>query len=93
MDNVNRIRDLVDCMRVRSLLQSYLDGELDDERGAAMVARHLEACHRCGMAADSLKALKRRLSRLRHEPDPEQVQRIEHLVDQLTTRHSGGSGR
>lgn len=89
---VNRIRDLIDCMRVRPLLQSYLDGELGDDQGAAMVARHLQACRRCGRAADSIQALKDHIARFRTEPDPEQVQRIERVIDELTQR-SGGPDR
>ena len=84
-----RMTDLIECMRVGRLLQSYLDGELDDEQGAAMVARHLEACRRCGLAADSIEELKTRTARLRRDPDPEQVQRIERVIDELTERSPG----
>ncbi len=84
--DVNRITDLIECMRVRPLLQSYLDGELDDEQGAAMVARHLEACRRCGRAADSITALKRQVARFRREPTPEDIARVERVIDELTER-------
>lgn len=86
---VNSIKDLLDCIRVNRVLQSYLDGELDDEHGAQMVARHLQACRRCGLAADSIQTLKERVARLRREPSPEQVQRIERVIDQLTERAAG----
>ncbi len=89
MAAVNRIKDLIECMRVRRLLQSYLDGELDDEHGAAMVARHLQACRRCGMAADSIQFLKDHVARFRHDPSPEQAQRVERVIDELTERSAG----
>ncbi len=80
------IRDLIECMRVRRLLQAYLDGELDDEHGAMLVAGHLQACRRCGMAADSIQTLKHRLARVRRAPDPAQMRRIERVIDELTQR-------
>lgn len=86
---MNKLTDLIECMRVGSLLQSYLDGELDDEQGAALVARHLQACERCGMAADRITALKDQVAQLRQEPTPEQVERIEQVIDQLTERSRG----
>lgn len=86
---MRKIRDLIECMRVGRLLQSYLDGELDDAHGAAMVARHLQACRRCGMAADSIQTLKNHVAGLRHDPDPEQVERIEQVIDELTERTAG----
>lgn len=89
---VSRIRDYLECMRVRPLLQSYLDGELADEQGAAVVARHLEACRRCGMAADSIKAVKGYAARLRQDPTPEQIARVEQVIDELTDRAPGPDG-
>lgn len=86
---VTRIRDRVECMRVRKLLQSYLDGELRDEDAAALVARHLEACRRCGKAADSIQLLKDAVGRLRRDPDPEQVRRVQRVIDELTERSTG----
>lgn len=82
--HVNRITDLIQCMRVRPLLQSYLDGELDDEQGAAMVARHLEACRRCGLAADSITKLKRQVARFRREPTQEDIERVARVIEELT---------
>ena len=89
---MGRLKDVVECMRVGPLLQSYLDGELDDDQGAAMVARHLEACRRCGLAADSIETLKSHTARLRQDPTPQQVERIEHVIDELTERTSGTDG-
>jgi anti-sigma factor RsiW len=84
--DVNRMTDLIGCMRVRPLLQSYLDGEFDDDQGAALVARHLRACRRCGRAADSIEELKRHVERFRREPSPADVERVERIIDELTER-------
>lgn len=86
---MNRITDLVECLRVRRLLPAYLDGELGDQDGAALVVRHLQACRRCGLAADSIQVLKDRLARFRSDPDPAQVRRIERLIEELTQRSAG----
>lgn len=80
------IRDRIECMRVGRLLQRYLDGELDDEKAAVTVARHLEACRRCGKAADSIELLKDQVGRLRPDVDPEAVHRVEQVIDELTER-------
>ncbi|WP_353650822.1 zf-HC2 domain-containing protein [Nakamurella sp. A5-74] len=39
------------------MLQSYLDGEVDD-RTAAIVNSHLEFCRRCGLEASTHRAIK-----------------------------------
>lgn len=45
------------CRQVGKVLQSFLDGELDDTT-AMKVADHLEACRRCGMSADDYLEIK-----------------------------------
>lgn len=78
-----------DCNRVRKVLQSYLDGELDD-RHAAMVASHLQDCDRCGIEADVYEQVKSRLSGLRQQPDPAAIERLRHFADQVPTAAEGG---
>lgn len=51
-----------DCRKAARLLQSYLDGELD-EVAARRVAAHLEACRRCGLEAATYSEIKRALTR------------------------------
>lgn len=55
------------CRQVGKVLQTHLDGELDDER-RRRVAAHLEACERCGLEAEVIEgvrsALRRRRERL-----------------------------
>lgn len=63
---LRRRREELRCKEVGRLLQSYLDGELD-ELWARRVARHLEDCRRCGMAVHTYTEIKRSL---RHSADP-----------------------
>ena len=82
VDILQRARDRIECMRVRPLLQSFLDGELDD-RQRQRVAAHLEACRRCGLAASTYRSLKRRLSGFAEPVDSDAVARLTEFVDQL----------
>lgn len=47
-----RVADLTTCREVGRVLQSYLDGELDDLQ-VRNVTAHLERCRRCGLNADT----------------------------------------
>jgi anti-sigma factor RsiW len=93
VDILQRARDRIECMRVRPLLQSFLDGELDDAQ-RRRVATHLEACRRCGLAAATYESLKRRLSGFGEPADPDAVARLTEFVDRLADepddRESGG---
>ena len=82
VDILQRARDRIECMRVRPLLQSFLDGELDDAR-RRRVAAHLEACRRCGLEASTYESLQRRLSRFGQPADPDAVARLTEFVDHL----------
>jgi anti-sigma factor RsiW len=53
------------CLRVARVLQSYLDGEVDDAT-STMVAQHLEDCRRCGLEASTYRAIKTAIT----DPDP-----------------------
>lgn len=70
------------CWRVRRLLQSYLDGVLDDV-AASRVARHLASCHRCTQVAETYQAIKHSLARRRRSSDA--TQRLRDFGD--TLRH------
>ncbi|MGH3910254.1 MAG: anti-sigma factor family protein [Pseudonocardiaceae bacterium] len=69
------------CRRVRRVLQSYLDGALDDAT-ARRVARHLEGCRRCVREAETYLAIKNSLSR-RRQGAPEAVQRLRDFGEAL----------
>lgn len=82
------MRDRVECMRVKPLLQAYLDGELGED-GARRVSRHLDACRRCGLAAATFRDIKGAVSRLGDEPDREAVQRLRRFAQGLTADDQG----
>lgn len=44
------------CRQVTRVLQSLLDGELDDD-WAARVSAHLDDCRRCGLEAETFRAI------------------------------------
>ena len=79
---IGRVRDRVECMRVRPLLQSFLDGELDDAQ-RQRVGSHLEACRRCGLAAATYESLAQRLRGLGEPVDPDAVGRLERFIGEL----------
>ena len=55
-------RKQLSCHQVGEVLQTYLDGELDDAT-TAKVHAHLEDCLRCGLEAEAYAALKASLQR------------------------------
>lgn len=77
--------DLWRCRRVGQVLQAHLDGELPVEVSAE-VAAHLEACRRCGMAAEDFAAISLALSTMSVDVDPQVRQRLEALVYELGPR-------
>jgi anti-sigma factor RsiW len=77
-----QLRDMLECRRIKPLLQTYLDGQIREEE-AVRVSTHLDACRRCGLAAETYRQIKAGLSRLAEEPDPETMQRLERFVDHL----------
>lgn len=93
VDILKRARDRIECMRVRPLLQAFLDGELDDAQ-RQRVAAHVEACRRCGLEASTYMSLKRRLSGFDEPLDPDAVARltefVDHLADEPDEDGSGG---
>lgn len=68
-------RNELRCREAGRLLQRHLDGELD-ELGSRRVARHLEACRRCGMDAESYEEIKRALRRSAGRPPADAVGRL-----------------
>lgn len=73
------------CRQVGRFLQRYLDGTVDDLT-ARRVARHLEACRRCGLEASTYLAIKASLAR--HEPNlpTDAVRRLRDFGDRLAAR-------
>lgn len=75
--------DVASCREVGHVLQTYLDGELD-ELAAARITGHLELCRRCGMEAATYAEIKASLSRrgTRHV-DPAAVDRLRAFAERL----------
>jgi anti-sigma factor RsiW len=67
---------------VGKILQSYLDGELDELR-AQRVARHLEMCRRCGMSAQTYTEIKQALRRSTGSPPQDAIARLRSFGQQL----------
>lgn len=80
-----QMRDMVECMRVKPLLQAYLDGHISPEQ-ARRVSTHLDACRRCGLAAETYRDIKAGLARFAEQPDPRAVRRLERFVDELDAK-------
>jgi anti-sigma factor RsiW len=70
------------CREVGKVLQSYLDGELD-ELLARRVVRHLDMCRRCGMAAETYAEIKQALRRSAGSPPQDAIARLRAFGDQL----------
>ncbi|HEX2026702.1 MAG TPA: zf-HC2 domain-containing protein [Nitriliruptorales bacterium] len=82
MTRWSRRRQAGACRRARSLLQSFLDGQLEADL-ALVVARHLEACRRCGLELETYRALRGALTGLRPVPDEAALERLAAFVDGL----------
>ncbi len=64
------------CREVGRVLQSYLDGQVD-ELTARRVSRHLDACRHCGLEAHVYEELEAALARRATQVDPTVVERIQ----------------
>lgn len=75
-------RTMASCREVGRVLQSYLDGEVD-EVTARRVARHLEACRRCGLEAVTYVEIKRALAERSSAVPQDAVIRLRQFAEQL----------
>ena len=66
------------CLRVTRVLQSYLDGEVDQVT-SAIVAKHLEECRRCGLEASTYRAIKSAITQAGPDVAPADAEAIERL--------------
>jgi anti-sigma factor RsiW len=69
------------CAEVARSLQPFLDGEVDGHT-LRFVAAHLDDCRRCGLEAETYRALKRALLRV-SDPPAEPVARLRRFADRL----------
>ena len=77
-----RRTDEASCREVSRALQAYLDGHLD-EVTARRVARHLEACRRCGLEAEVYTRIKEAVSRMDREVPSLPVARLRDFAQRL----------
>lgn len=73
----------LDCRDVRRLMQRFVDGELPPSQ-TELVAEHLRDCQRCGLSADTFRAVKAALRRLRPDLDVDALTRLHTYADELT---------
>ena len=78
----------VRCMRTMPLLQSYLDGALDDD-SACRVAAHLEDCRRCGLEISVYTEIKQALAARPRPIDAGVVDRLRSFAARLTDAGPG----
>lgn len=75
-------KDMASCREVARQLNAYLDRELDDVT-AQRIARHLDACRRCGLEASTYAEIKAALGR-RSDPVPDEaLLRLRRFGDEL----------
>lgn len=72
----------ISCRDVALRLQTYLDGELDDDRMDRIHA-HLDACADCGLDADVFREIKSELAQRARPVDPEALARLRAFTEQI----------
>lgn len=77
-------KDVASCREASRLLQFVLDGQTDAHTHAR-VLRHLDACKRCGLEAETYRAVKESLATQYTEPlDPRSVADLVEFGRRLT---------
>jgi anti-sigma factor RsiW len=74
---------MASCREVAKVLQAYLDGQTDDTT-TMRVARHLEACRRCGLEARTYREIKAALARRVPIIDELALERLRTFATNLT---------
>lgn len=70
-----REQNAASCAEVAAVLQQFLDGHVDDVT-TQRVRRHLDACRRCGLEAETYTAIKDALARRRPPTEDDAVHRL-----------------
>ena len=73
---------MLSCRQVGKVLQSFLDGELD-EMTAEKVEMHLDMCRRCGMESDVYRQIKESLAHAQGDVPEIALRRLRHFGQQL----------
>ena len=86
----NAMASRMRCVATMRVLQTYLDGALD-EVAAQRVADHLEDCRRCGLEAEVYAEIKTALGEQDRTVDPRAIERLRHFGEQLVRGDAAGS--
>lgn len=70
------------CHQVGTVLQQYLDGDIDAET-AERIEEHLEECRRCGMEAETYERIKSTLAAQRPDVPDDSVERLREFGERL----------
>lgn len=77
-------RDVASCREAARLMQTVLDGQADDLTHQRVI-RHLDACRRCGLEADTYRAIKASIAtQYRVDVDPQMVTELIEFGQRLT---------
>lgn len=87
----NATKSRMRCMATMRVLQTYLDGSLD-EVAARRVAEHLEDCRRCGLEAEVYQEIKTALGEQNRTVDPRTIERLRHFGEQLARGDASARG-
>lgn len=79
------------CLQTMRVLQSYLDGALDDLH-AQRVAEHLEHCRRCGLEAEIYRDIKASLAERERSLDRLTIERLQRFGKRLAQNGETTSG-
>ena len=77
-----RRKPAVNCREVGKVLQSYLDGDVEEDF-AALIAEHLEACKHCGLEYETYSQIKSSLAGQRPEVSDAVVARLRDFGESL----------
>lgn len=77
-----RLAQEATCAEVARVLQSYLDGHVDDLT-ARRVHGHLERCRQCGLEAETYQAIKDALARRGQRVDSRSLERLRAFGERL----------
>lgn len=80
----NKLRGGQSCEEILEVLQSYLDGETDEEV-ARQVAGHLSSCTECDRESQVYLGIKASLASRRKSVDPEVMEALRQFSDQMMT--------
>lgn len=76
------LRSKLSCAEIGTVLQGYLDGELDPADMPA-IQQHLDACRDCGLEADMFDRIKSSLTSHRLHTDTGALARLQAFANEL----------